>query len=415
MTRKHNYQSSSKSNFTQFGFHPIIQQNLDKSGYQNPTPIQSQALPHALLGRDLLISAQTGSGKTASFVLPLLEKLLQNPNKTKQPRGLIIVPTRELALQVQDSVRKYGAGLKWLFSIVLIGGSSYKPQINALKKGVSLIIATPGRLLDHIKSGNADLSKIEFLALDEADRMLDMGFADEINAIMQKIPKKRQTLMSSATWDGKVGKIALEFTQNPHTIKIKPQNHYIDEMAFFCDNQTHKKQILQRLILDAKNDPIIIFTNTKKEAEDLAINLKNDGYQANYLHGDLPQQKRSKIIKQMRSNKCQILVATDVAARGLDIPIIERVINYQLPKQNEDYVHRIGRCGRMQRKGIAQNLIELIEHRKFIQLNKYLNRKINIKTLDGLEPKKSIQTTKKPRKKPSFKKTKNKSRKTNKS
>ena len=310
--------------------------SIADSGYTTPTPIQAQAIPLAVAGRDLQLSAQTGSGKTAAFVLPILTRLIESEQKGKRPRALILTPTRELALQVHEQVRKYGKELKWLFSVPLVGGAPYGGQIRALKKGVQIIIATPGRLLDHMRDERIDCGALDMLILDEADRMLDMGFADDINAIIEALPETRQTIMSSATWDGAVGKIARRYTREPERIAIKVESAHIEEKVYFCDNAEHKNQILEHLVADPEMGQVIIFAATKRASEEIADSLRDNGFRARYLHGDLPQVKRNRIVEDLRKGKCDILVATDVAARGIDVPAISHVINYDLPRQVED-------------------------------------------------------------------------------
>lgn len=366
---------------------------LSDSGYTQPTPIQAQAIPPALQGRDLLLSAQTGSGKTAAFVLPVLERLNRHAaagkaNKAKPTtKALILTPTRELAMQVQDSVRRYGSSISGLYSVPLVGGAPYNGQIRALKKGVQIIVATPGRLIDHLSAGRVDLTDLDTLILDEADRMLDMGFADDITQILDAAPASRQTIMSSATWDGAVGKIAASFTTNPERVAIAVKTAHIDEKVYYCDNFDHKNQLVDRLLCDKDVEQAIVFTATKRSSEILANSLSEAGHKARYLHGDLPQGKRNRIVADLRAGKCDILVATDVAARGIDVPAISHVINYDLPRQVEDYVHRIGRCGRAGRTGVAHNLCSRDDHSQLKAIDRYLKRRMSEATVEGLEPK----------------------------
>lgn len=371
---------------------PILKA-LAKSGYTIPTPIQAGAIPCALNQEDLLLSAQTGSGKTAAFVLPILNQLCQLDKQKKHIHALILTPTRELAQQVYDSVRRYGANIKGLYSTTLVGGSNYGGQIRNLRKGVQIVIATPGRLLDHMTAGRVDLSALSVLVLDEADRMLDMGFAEDIEKIMQAVPTSRQTIMSSATWDGEVGKIAENFTNNPKKIAIKVETAHIDESVYFCDDFHHKNKILLQLLGNPEIKQAVVFTATKKSTEDLTQTLTEAGLSAKYLHGDLPQGKRNRIISDIKANKYQILVATDVAARGIDISAISHVVNYDLPRQVEDYVHRIGRCGRAGRTGVAMNLCSIDDRRQLTSIGRYLKREIKEEVLEGLEPKRNIQKT----------------------
>lgn len=392
----------SENGFTALGLSGSLLKSIVATGYTIPTPIQARAIPAALAGRDLLLSAQTGSGKTAAFVLPILHQLSELQAKEKaaektangkrgrqQPKvvqALILTPTRELANQVQDSIRKYGSAMKDLYSVPLVGGAAYSGQIRALKKGVQIIVATPGRLLDHINAQRVNLSDLTMLVLDEADRMLDMGFADDINAILQATPAHRQTIMSSATWDGPVGKIAESFTKNPERINIKVETAHIDEKVYFCDNFDHKNKLLEQLICDPERGQAIIFTATKRSSEEVAERLQQWDHKACYLHGDLPQSKRNRIVSDLRSGKFDIVVATDVAARGLDLPNISHVFNYDLPRQVEDYVHRIGRSGRAGRTGIAINLCSRDDRRQFGNIARYLKRDINEAQVEGLEP-----------------------------
>ncbi len=362
---------------------------LERSGYTSPTPIQAQAIPFALEGRDLLLSAQTGSGKTAAFVIPLLDRLSRATTFDKLTKALILTPTRELAQQVHDSVRTYSKDMRGLFCVPLVGGAPYNGQITALRKGVQIIVATPGRLLDHIKAGRVDLSHLEVLILDEADRMLDMGFADDINDILKAAPTDRQTIMCSATWDGPVGKIAATFTKNPERVAIKVESAHIDEKVYYCDDFNHKNKILDKIVCQPDMEQVIIFAATKRSTEKLAKQLADDGHKASFLHGDLPQSKRNRIVQDLRNGKCKILVATDVAARGLDVPAISHVINYDLPRQTEDYVHRIGRCGRAGRTGVAISLCSMDDRPQLNAINRYLNRKMDVEVIEGLEPKKT--------------------------
>ncbi len=385
--------------FSDLGLHKGIIKALTKSGYTTPTPIQAQAIPHALNGRDLLLSAQTGSGKTAAFVLPVLDKMSRLPKLEKHIHALILTPTRELALQVHDSVRRYGDGMRGMFSVPLVGGAPYGGQLRALRKGVQVIVATPGRLIDHMREGRIDLSGLDMLILDEADRMLDMGFADDIKEILENTPSTRQTVMSSATWDGAVGKIAESFTTNPERVSIKVESAHIDESVYFCDDFNHKNKILLEVLNNPEIKQAVIFTATKLSTEKLADTLNEVGYKARYLHGDLPQGKRNRIVGDMKSGKCDLLIATDVAARGIDISAISHVVNYDLPRQVEDYVHRIGRCGRAGRTGVAVNLCSLDDNKQLANINRYLKREMTTATIEGLEPRRNFGIIDEPRRK----------------
>lgn len=373
--------------FAALGLAKPVLESLVKSGYTHPTPIQAQAITPAIAGRDLLLSAQTGSGKTAAFVLPILDKIAKDKLDASAVRAVILTPTRELASQVQDSVRTYSSQLKGVFSVPLVGGVPYAGQIRALRKGVQIIVATPGRFIDHLNGGRIKLDELQMLVLDEADRMLDMGFSEDIERILSATPKGRQTIMSSATWDGAVGKIAESFTTNPERIAIKVESAHIDESVYFCDDFRHKNALLDDILNNPEINQAIIFASTKMSTEKLANELVDKGYKARYLHGDLPQNKRNRIVADVKAGKCQFLVATDVAARGLDIATISHVINYDLPRQAEDYVHRIGRSGRAGRTGQAINLCSVDDRGQLFAINRYLKRDMTVATVEGLEPK----------------------------
>ena len=362
---------------------------LRSAGYIEPTPIQTQALPAAIEGRDIMASAQTGSGKTAAFLLPSLQRITRRSDKPgKGPRILVLTPTRELAAQVEKNAKIYAQNMKWLRTVTLVGGSSFGFQIKALAKPIDLVVATPGRLMDHMRSGRIDFDRLEVLVLDEADRMLDMGFIDDIETIVAATPESRQTLLFSATWDGAVGKLARRLTKNPEVIEIEREDNQgkIDEQLFYCDDKNHKNRLLDHILRDANIDQCIIFTSTKAMSEQLADELYEKGFAANCLHGDMPQNWRNRTLMDLRKGRIKVLVATDVAARGIDVPSITHVINYDLPKQAEDYVHRIGRTGRAGRHGLALTFAEVNEYVAVHKIEKYLGRKLPEFTIEGMEP-----------------------------
>ncbi|MCG7657399.1 DEAD/DEAH box helicase [Wielerella bovis] len=380
---------------------------LKSAGYDSPTPIQMQAVPAALQGRDIMASAQTGSGKTAAFLLPSLQKLTQRSDKSgKGPRVLVLTPTRELAAQVEKNAQTYAQNMKWLRTVTLVGGTSFGQQIKALSRPIDVIVATPGRLMDHMRSGRIDFDRLEILILDEADRMLDMGFIDDIETIVAATPKDRQTLLFSATWDGAVGKLARKLTQNPEIIEIEREEKQgkIEEQLFYCDDKNHKNRLLDHILRDANIDQCVIFTSTKAMTEVLADELYEKGFNANCLHGDMPQGWRNRTLMDLRKGRCKILVATDVAARGIDIPTITHVINYDLPKQAEDYVHRIGRTGRAGRTGLAMSFAEVNEYMAVHKIERYIERKLPETVIEGLEPtrKRNKNAERKPRGKGGF-------------
>ena len=371
--------------------------NLDKNilsavrseGYESPTPIQAQAIPFALEGRDIMASAQTGSGKTAAFLLPTLQRLTKRSEKPgKGPRALVLTPTRELAAQVEKNALAYAKNMRWFRTVSIVGGASFGYQTRALSKPVDLIVATPGRLMDLMQSGKVDFDRLEVLILDEADRMLDMGFIDDIETIVEATPTDRQTLLFSATWDGAVGKLARKLTKNPEVIEVERVDDQgkIEEQLLYCDDMRHKNRLLDHILRDANIDQCVIFTSTKAMTEVIADDLYEKGFAANCLHGDMPQGWRNRTLMDLRKGRCKILVATDVAARGIDVPTITHVINYDLPKQAEDYVHRIGRTGRAGRTGIAITFAEVNEYVKVHKIEKYIDRKLNEVTVEGMEP-----------------------------
>ena len=371
--------------------------NLDKNilsavsseGYESPTPIQAQAIPFALDGRDIMASAQTGSGKTAAFLLPTLQKLTKRSEKPgKGPRALVLTPTRELAAQVEKNALAYAKNMRWFRTVSIVGGASFGYQTRALSKPVDLIVATPGRLMDLMQSGKVDFARLEVLILDEADRMLDMGFIDDIETIVEATPSDRQTLLFSATWDGAVGKLARKLTKDPEVVEVERVDDQgkIEEQLLYCDDMRHKNRLLDHILRDANIDQCVIFTSTKAMTEVIADELYEKGFAANCLHGDMPQGWRTRTLMDLRKGRCKILVATDVAARGIDVPTITHVINYDLPKQAEDYVHRIGRTGRAGRTGIAITFAEVNEYVKVHKIEKYIGRKLPELAIEGMEP-----------------------------
>ncbi|MFC3874068.1 DEAD/DEAH box helicase [Neisseria musculi] len=375
--------------FTDLNLDKNILSALSSAGYESPTPVQAQSVPYALEGRDIMASAQTGSGKTAAFLLPTLQRLTRRSDKPgKGPRALVLTPTRELAAQVEKNALTYAQNMKWFRTVSIVGGSSFGYQIRALSKPIDLIVATPGRLMDLMDSGKVDFSRLEVLILDEADRMLDMGFIEDIETIVAATPESRQTLLFSATWDGAVGRLARKLTKNPEVVEVErvDEQGKIEEQLLYCDDMRHKNRLLDYILRDANIGQAVIFTSTKAMTETLADELYEKGFAANCLHGDMPQGWRNRTLMDLRRGRCKILVATDVAARGIDVPTITHVINYDLPKQAEDYVHRIGRTGRAGRTGLALTFAEVSEYVKVHKIEKYISRKLPETTIEGLEP-----------------------------
>ncbi len=376
-----------------------LQKAISDLGHTTPTPIQEKAIPKVLEGCDLQASAQTGTGKTAAFILPALNRLTEK-GAGKGPRILILVPTRELAMQVANESAKYSKYLPHLKTVCIYGGMPYPLQNRQLSKPYDILVATPGRLIDHLERGRIHLSQIQMLILDEADRMLDMGFVEPVEYIASLTPKTRQTLLFSATLKGNVLKLSKRLLNNPLEISIEPtenQQENIEQQVHTVDNIDHKYKLLSHLLGDPALSQVIIFTATKHQADQLADKLCVEGLPAGALHGDMNQRQRTRTITSLRKGNIRILVATDVAARGIDIPDISHVINFDLPKSPEDFIHRIGRTGRAGATGIA---ISFAAHRDVSlvrEIEKFTGKKMRPTAIPGMEPKFKPQI--KPRKK----------------
>jgi superfamily II DNA/RNA helicase len=343
--------------FADLGLSDELLRAVTESGYDEPTPIQRQAIPSVLMGRDIIGIAQTGTGKTASFVLPMIDILSQGRSRARMPRSLILEPTRELAAQVAENFEKYGKHHK-LSMALLIGGVSMGDQVKALEKGVDVLIATPGRLMDLFGRGNILLTGCNLLVIDEADRMLDMGFIPDIEQICTKLPANRQTLLFSATMPAPIKKLSDRFLSNPKTIEVSrpaTANINIDQRLLRVDARK-KKDALERLLADEAVTTAIVFSNRKTTVKELAQSLKRDGFKAGPIHGDMEQPERLRELDRFKTGEINILVASDVAARGLDIKGVSHVFNYDVPWQPDDYIHRIGRTGRAGATGVAITL-----------------------------------------------------------
>jgi superfamily II DNA/RNA helicase len=367
---------------------------IAKTGYETPTPVQARAVPEALAGRDLLVSAQTGTGKTAGFMLPALN-MLNEPAKVagKGVRVLVLTPTRELAMQVTKAAETYGVNLKKIKTVSIVGGMPYPVQNRLLKAGADILVATPGRLLDQMQSGRVDLSRLEMLILDEADRMLDMGFKDDLEAIVAKTPAARQTLLFSATIDNNIARLAAGMLKDPVRIDISSQqtkHENIEQRLHFADDMAHKNRLLDHVLRDTEVNQAIVFTSTKRAADDLAGELHGQGFAAAALHGDMKQGARTRTLQMLRKGGLQILVATDVAARGIDVQGISHVINYDLPRAAEDYVHRIGRTGRAGKNGIAISFANVREQFQVRLIERFTSQPIPVSVIEGLEPKQRV-------------------------
>jgi superfamily II DNA/RNA helicase len=375
--------------FAELNLSPWILKAISACGYTSPTPIQAEAIPVALAGHDLIGVAQTGTGKTASFVLPALQKL-SRPSEVRGrgPRILVLTPTRELANQVTEAVRTYGRFTK-VRSGAILGGMSYRDQLRLLSQPVDLIVATPGRLVDHLENRKIDFSRIEMLILDEADRMLDMGFSEDIDKIAAAAPEGRQTLMFTATMDAVTAKLAGRMLRDPQRVEIagkKVTLDVIEQRLHVADNFQHKNRLLKHLLADDELSRAIIFSATKKDADALAQDLHSQGHSAAALHGDMTQGARNRTLSDLRKGKVKLLVATDVAARGLDVNGITHVINFDLPRFAEDYVHRIGRTGRAGATGTAISFVSLNEVSYLDRIERYIGQKLPRQVIEGLEP-----------------------------
>ena len=376
--------------FSELGLDPLILKSVLAAGYETATPVQQQSIPAALGGGDLLVSSHTGSGKTAAFLLPSIQRLLTEPTiKGIGPRILVLTPTRELALQVEKAAMTYGKDLRRFRTACLVGGAPYGLQLKRLSQPVDVVVATPGRLIDHLERGKIDFSRLEVLVLDEADRMLDMGFVDDIKAIASRCPASRQTLLFSATLDGVVGNLARELTRDAQRIEIEAvpkQEAKIEQRMLFADNMDHKNRLLDALLRDVDLTQAIVFASTKRSTEEISDLLSESGFASDALHGDMQQGQRNRALQRLRDGRTKVLVATDVAARGIDVAGISHVINFDLPRQAEDYVHRIGRTGRAGRTGIAVSFAGMREAGLVRNIERYTGNRIEVHTLPGLEP-----------------------------
>jgi ATP-dependent RNA helicase RhlE len=377
--------------FETLGLAPALLRALAEQGYTEPTPIQAAAIPAALSGRDLLAGAQTGTGKTAAFALPLLQRLFVEstpPTSAKRrPRALILAPTRELAAQVHESLRDYAKHLR-VFSTTIFGGVSMGPQMDALRRGVDVLVATPGRLIDHMERRTVDLSGIEILVLDEADRMLDMGFLPAIRRILGALPKNRQTLLFSATFADEIKKIAAQFMRDPSEIQVAARN----SVAATITHRVHpvdaarKRDLLLHLLSEDSRRQTLVFGRTKHGADKLCKFLDASGLRTAAIHGNKSQNARTKALKEFKNGKITVLVATDIAARGLDIDQLPIVVNYDLPMVAEDYVHRIGRTGRAGADGLAVSLVAHEEARLLRDIRRLLKQEIAVENVAEYEP-----------------------------
>jgi len=379
--------------FTTLGLSAPILKAIKEQGYTKPTPIQKQAIPVILSKKDILAGAQTGTGKTAGFTLPLLELLSRDKSSTKKRvRALILTPTRELAAQVGESVSLYGKYLPFT-STIIYGGVSINPQLAALRRGVDIVIATPGRLLDHLSQKSIDLKDVEFLILDEADRMLDMGFINDIKKVLAVLPKHKQTLLFSATYSDEIKKLSDRLLNSPTLIEVERPNktaQSIKQVVYPVDKE-RKRELLVHLIKEGQWQQVLVFTRTKHGANKLSAQLEKDGISSSAIHGNKSQNARMKALQEFKDGDIRVLVATDIAARGIDIDQLPHVINYELPNVAEDYVHRIGRTGRAGSSGDAISLVCIDEHEYLSGIEKLTKNNIQKVWLKDFKPDPTIK------------------------
>ncbi|HCZ9575029.1 TPA: DEAD/DEAH box helicase [Vibrio cholerae] len=388
--------------FSQLGLDSRLLNTLSELGIVNPTPIQQQAIPHVLQGKDVLAGAQTGTGKTAAFGLPLIQRFIEQPwqreANSKEIRALVLVPTRELAQQVLDSLQAYAKGTE-LKIVAVYGGTSMKVQLNHLRGGVDILIATPGRLLDHAHVKSLFLGKVEVLVLDEADRMLDMGFMPDLQRVLRRLSPLRQTLFFSATFDSKIKAVAYRIMRDPIEVQVTPSNstaETVQQMVYPVDKK-RKRELLSYLIGSKNWQQVLVFTKTRQGSDALAEELKLDGIKAVSINGDKSQGARQKALDDFKAGKVRALIATDVAARGLDIAQLEQVVNYDMPFKAEDYVHRIGRTGRAGLAGLAVSLLSHDEQPQLEAIERLLNTRLPQEWLKGFEPSPVVHEENSPR------------------
>ena len=374
--------------FKSLGLTEALLQAISDKGYTTPSPIQQKAIPKILEGKDVLASAQTGTGKTAGFTLPMLQILSSSAPLRKRPiRALVLTPTRELAAQVLEDVKTYSTHLD-IRSTVIFGGVNAKPQIRTLRQGVDILVATPGRLLDLENQGELSLAKVEILVLDEADRMLDMGFLRDIKRVLALVPKRRQNLLFSATFSKEIKKLAASFLHQPVLVEATPENTTVEkiEQRMYRTNKAMKTNLVIQLITEGKWEQVLIFTRTKHGANRLAQKLDKAHIKSAAIHGNKSQGARTKALAGFKSGAVRVLVATDIAARGLDIPLLPHVINYELPNVPEDYVHRIGRTGRAGASGQAISIVSVDEEEYARGIEKLLGERLQSEVIPGYEP-----------------------------
>ena len=387
--------------FKELDLLPEIQAAIDQLGYERPTPIQEESIPYALKGQDILGCAQTGTGKTAAFSIPILQLIHQKgEQKGRRPiQSLILTPTRELAAQIGESIRDYGKNLPIRYAVIF-GGVGQGPQVDKLRRGVDILIATPGRLLDLMQQGHVNLNHVNFFVLDEADRMLDMGFIHDIKRILPKLPKQKQTLFFSATMPKTIAELAKNILSNPRYIEVSPVSSTADtiQQKVYHVLKTDKKNLIKHIIKEDKMDMVLIFTRTKRGADRLAKILDKANIPSAAIHGDKSQGARERALSEFKSGKKQVLVATDIAARGIDIDSLSYVINYDIPNESETYVHRIGRTGRAGASGMSISLVDVDELDFLKDIEKLIGKRVPVEenhpfpvTPEGLKEMRELQ------------------------
>jgi ATP-dependent RNA helicase RhlE len=379
--------------FDQLGLSPDLLRAVTALGYTEPTPVQSESIPHVLAGRDLLAGAQTGTGKTAAFVLPILQRLNKDERPGRRPiKVLVLTPTRELCLQIEQSVRTLGRQ-KPVQSVAIYGGVGFDQQVRRLRQGPQIVVATPGRLLDHVAQRTIDLSRVEVLVLDEADRMLDMGFIHDIRKILELLPTARQNLLFSATFSAEIRRLAADFLKDPAFVQITPKvtSAELVKQVVIPVDRGRKRELLSHLVKSGRVYQALVFMRTKHGADRLAAQLTEDGINAVAIHGNKSQPQRVRALNAFKDNKVAILVATEVAARGLDIDALPHVVNYELPMVASDYVHRIGRTGRAGSAGDAISLVCVDEQPLLADIERLLKHKIDVEVVEGFAPDRQIR------------------------
>jgi len=379
--------------FNKLGLSPALLKAIQDQGYTKPSEIQKEAIPEILKGNDILAGAQTGTGKTAAFALPILHTLQNAESKRRRVRVLVLVPTRELASQVGESFRDYGSNLRFKTS-TLYGGVSINTQIDKIKKGVDIVVATPGRLLDHLNQKTLNLSELETFVLDEADRMLDMGFIRDIKKILKYLPEKKQNLLFSATFPNEIKSLADSLLNSPKRIQVKSNNSTADKVkqVVYPVDKSRKRELLVHCIKEENWFQVLVFSRTKHGANKLAQQLNKEGIDADALHGNKSQAQRTRALKDFKDLKTQVLVATDIAARGIDISLLPHVVNFDLPYVPEDYIHRIGRTARAGQEGKAISLVSADEHKLLFDIEKLLKSSIPRETIADFEPTQNLST-----------------------